>query len=287
MAELTRTTSISNLRQKASPLIEKARIMAHDRQAAGAASIFRDAAALLQRGFDRLPRGTDRSGEVLGLVRDIVQVRLDSAENLIRIKDDQETSYQYSLAAKCLENFAVQFDQPIKREAVDLLHEALDLRRNAIRYSREEGVDAIQLAFQLSYASRTMMFLRDLWQAEDPAGEVAQMITWRREAGDIFKRLNQYQHAYFEYYFLCGLLYKQGARNPDEIEKRAQVSLLSGEMAEAGKMETFRLARAYRIALKDFRLAGNEEMARKVVERLTALNLNAQEAPNHKPDLSS
>jgi hypothetical protein len=281
MAELTRTTAISNLRQKAAPLIEEARRMAQDRRPAGAGSIYRDAAAIMQRGFERLPRSFDLGGEVMDLVSDIVKARVDSAQSFGKLKDYQETSYQLSLAAKCLENFAVQFDQPEKREAVDLLTEALDLRRSAIRYSREEGVDAIHLAFQLSYASRTMMFLRDMWQAEDPAGEVAQMITWRREAGDIFQQLNQYQHAYFEYYFLCGLLYKQGARNPDEIEKRAQVSLLSAEMAEAGRMETFRLARAYRIALKDFRLAGNEAMAQEVVERLTILNLNAQEAPNH------
>ena len=272
MAELTRTTAISNLRQKAAPLIEEARRMAQDRRPVSAGSIYRDAAAIMQKGFERLPRAFDRGGEVTDLVREIVQVRVDSAQSYGKLKDHQEASYQLSFAAKCLENFAVEFDQPEREEAADLLAEALKFRRDAISFSREEGVSALHLAFQLSYASRTMMFLCDLPHEGDPATEIDQMVSWRREAGLIFQRKEEFRHAYFEYYYLCGLLYKKRAKSPAEIDERAGVSLLSAEMAEAGKLETFRLVRAYRIALKDYQLAGNQEMAQKIAAKMSTFS---------------
>lgn len=232
------------------------------------------AARELQAAFEGLPKDTYTDGDVLEFVIDVAAGRKTASECYKEIEKLRDAAYELRHGAHCLEIFAKQLvsqkvdkvGSSIVEEAapLDLLKEAMDFRYSAIELFRLELSEQLQLAFELSYASKTLTFLRRRFH-EFKGPEVRdKIVSFRMEAAPLFHENEEYLDANYEYHYLFYLFREMVKEDHSYYNQIAECALGSAETCRKGKLKWTWQAGSLWIAVRAYNeLAERSEGAQK------------------------
>lgn len=271
-------------RSRAAYYVEQARSASPER----AAFLFSMAAQRLQKAFGKLSNKSYPHGGVAELVRETASLRQTASQNYQNVGEVWKAGLELSRGARCLESFAQYLIEnkpsaPLvsKEHLIQLLNEALRYRSSAADFFRSVRGTDLNLAFELSYRSRTMSFLvRHCPEHNTPEtlGQIAQDLS---ESALIFENHREYNEAYFGYWHLTMSLMNRARTDPSYYLPAVFSIHRAIEMIEKGRLPSVRIAKLYRIAAEAYcRLAEacNDSYVTFYLEQAREMALKAAEA---------
>jgi len=212
------------------------------------ANLHSSAARELQTTFEAFPRNKEiyTDTQIFELVVDAVAARRTASECFIKVQDIKDAAYELRYGAYCLELFAKhlvvqeveRIESPLIEEAtpLGLLREALELHDGAIELFRFGPHWQMQLAFELSYTSKTLTFLRERFNEYKGPEIRDRIISFRTEAAPLFNLNEAYKDANFEYLYLMTLYQEMAKEDHSYHEQLAEASLGSAEACSNGRL---------------------------------------------------
>jgi hypothetical protein len=200
-----------------------------------------EGAAVLQKCFEGLPVKLYADGRVKTLVQDIIDWRQKNTEEHLRAGDSRHAGFELRQLAHLRELTVIK---PFNAEILTLapadsnyyqLVEAVGTRKTAIElFRRSESV--IEMAFELSYLSRVIMFLRRNYLSFQTDQVREELIGQRGEAAPLFESFRQFKDAFHEYRQLAELEMEKARLDPLYYQQVADAALLGISMIEQGKL---------------------------------------------------
>lgn len=252
-----------------------------------AAHYYSLASKTLQRTFESLSKRSYVHGKVAELARETASMRQAASQRYQGVGNAHEAGIELSRGARCLESYArylienVPPEPPAPKEnLIQLLKEALRYRSSASGFFRSDAESSLNLAFELSYSSKTMSFLMKHCPEYNIPETLDQMIKDLSESTLIFEQHREYKEAYFGYWHLALSLMDKGRSDPSCYLPAISSIHKAIEMSEKGRLDPARIPKLYGIAASayrrlasacndsytDFYLEQAREIALKVIE---------------------
>lgn len=253
-----------------------------------AASLYDCAAQKLQNVLDKLPKRSYPESGVAELVIETASLRQTASQRYHGVGDDFSAGLELSRGARCLESYARHLieneppEAPVPKEnLLQLFKEALRFRNSAAAFFRSSTESSLNLAFELSYRSRTMSFLRRHCPEYNTPETLDQMIQDLSESSPIFEDRREYNEAYFGYWHLAMSLMDKGCSDPSFYLPAVFSVYKAAEMSEMGRLEPIYIPKLYRIAASAYRQladATNDQYADLYRKQALEMALKAIEA---------
>lgn len=246
-------------RAKAANYLERAKSAAPEE----AAHLHSMAAHHLQKTFQRLSGKSYPSIEVAELVIEVASLRRAASTRYQAVGGTggiYMAGMELSRGARCMEAYAKYLienapaEPPVSKEHLtQLLNEALRYRSSAAGFFRSHNEDSMELAFELSYRSRTLSFLIKQSPAHNTSETLDEIIKDLTESTFIFERHLEYKEAYFGYWHLTMSLMDRARTDPSFYVQAIVSAHKSIEMIEKGRLDPERIPQLYRVAASAYR----------------------------------
>lgn len=206
-----------------------------------AANAYSQAARHLQQTFESLPTTAYVCKKVQRLVKETAALRKLTSGAYSAAGDIPNAGYELSHGARCLEVYT----QTLLLQHADfpavilaqLLDKAADLRTETINLLRGNPDHPASLAFELSYLSKALSFLRQNLPAFRTPEMRERIIGYRAESALLFESRGKLREAYFEYQFLAGLLLEKAKTDPSAFLPAIVAALKAAEICEKAKID--------------------------------------------------
>ena len=187
-------------------------------------------------------------------------MRQTASHSYQNIGNAHKAGLELSRGARCLESYArylienVPAEPPAPEEnLIQLLKEALQYRSSAAGFFRSVTGSVLNLAFELSFNSKTMSFLRTHCPEYKTPETLDQMIKDLSESSIIFEDHREYKEAYFGYRHLAMSLMDKGRSDLSCYLPAISSVHKAIEMSEKGRLDPARAPKLYGIAASAYR----------------------------------
>lgn len=243
-------------RAKAADYIDRARSAAPARRA----FLYGLAAQHLQKVFESLSKRSYPQSRVAELVIETAGLRQTASQRYRDVGNAHKAGLELSRGARCLESYARYLieNEPAappapKENLIQLLKDALRFRSSAAGLFRSATSTVLNLAFELSFRSKTMSFLIQHCPEQKTPENLDQMINDLFESSIIFEDHREYEEAYFGYRHLAIFLMDKACCNPSCYLPAIFSVHKAIEMSEKGCLDPIHIPKLYRIAASAYR----------------------------------